>query len=84
MVRTTTVRLENGEEREMVEGKVVLRKDGVVKHKADGVILDTNLIEVGVPHVFRFVDKYMAVIKHEDGNMDFYYIPGPDEEEVVE
>ena len=83
-MKATKVRLESGEERDMLEAEIEVKKDGVVKYTADGIILDTKLVEVGVPQVFRLVDKYMAVVKHEDGNMDFYYIPGPDEEEVVE
>ena len=59
MVRTTTVRLENGEEREMLEAEIEVRKDGVVEYKADGVIIDPKLLTAGEPQVFRFFGKYI-------------------------
>ncbi len=83
-MKATKVRLENGEERYMLEAEIEVRKDGVVKYTADGIILDTKLVEVGEPQVFKLMDKYMAVIMNEDGDIDFYYIPDSDEEEFVE
>ena len=82
MVRTTTVRLENGEEREMLEVDIKRRKDGVVEYKADGVILDPKLMTTGEPQVFRFLDKYMMAVMSEDGNMDLYYLEFDDDEET--
>ena len=83
MVRTTTVRLENGEEREMVEAEIEVRKDGVVKYKADGVILNPKLLTAGEPQVFSFFDKYMMAVKSEDGNVDLYILE-PDSDEEAE
>ena len=82
MVRTTTIRLENGEEREMHELDIKLRKDGVVEYKADGVILDPKLMTAGEPQVFKFVDKYMMAVKSEDGNVDLYFLESDDDEEA--
>lgn len=82
MVRTTTIRLENGEEREMLELDIKLRKDGVVEYKADGVILDPKLMTTGEPQVFKFFDKYMMAVKSEDGNLDLYFLESDDDEEA--
>ena len=83
-MQTTTIRLENGEEREMFEVELVARKDGVVKRKRESVILDPKLMTVGEPHVFKLLDKYMVGVKSEDGNIDLFYFPDPGEEEVTE
>ena len=82
MVQMSKIRLENGEERHILEAEIAVRKDGVVKYTADGIIFDTKLVKVGEPQLFTLMGKYMAVILHEDGNVDFYYIPGPEEEFV--
>lgn len=84
MVRTTTIRLENGEEREMLEVDIKRRKDGVVEYKADGVILDPKLLTAGEPQVFRFLDRYMMAVKSEDGNVDLYYLLESDDDAEAE
>ena len=84
MVRTTKVRLENGEERDMLEVDIQLRKDGVVKYKADGLILDTKLMEPGEPLMFRLLDKYMMAVKSEEGYVDLYSVFESDDSEEAE
>ena len=83
-MQTTTIRLENGEEREMFEVELVARKDGVVKRKRESVILDPKLMTVGEPQAFKLLDNYMVGVKAEDGHVDLYYLPNPDEEAELE
>ena len=84
MVRTTTVRLENGEEREMLEVDIKRRIDGVVEYKADGVILDPKLMTAGEPQVFRFFDRYLMAVKSDDGSVDLYDLIESDDDEETE
>ena len=84
MVRTTKIRLENGEERDVLELEFVAQDENAVTHKGESVIIDPKFMTVGIPQVFRFIDKYMVAVKAEDGNMDLYYFPDSDEDEEVE
>lgn len=84
MPRVTKVRLENGEERDALELDFVARDENAVTYKGDSVIIDPRVVTPGVPQVFKLVDRYMAIIKSEDGNVDFYYFPDPEEEEAAE
>lgn len=83
-VQTTTIRLENGEEREVFEAELVTRKDGVEKRKKQSVILNPKPLTVGEPHVFKLVDKYMVGVKSTAGNIDLYFFPDPADVEVAE
>ena len=84
MVRATKIRLENGEERDVLELDFIAQDENAVTHKGESVILDPKYMMVGVPQVFKFLDKYMVVVKAEDGNMDLYYFPESCEDEVTE
>ena len=80
MVRPTRIRLENGEEREVLELEYVAHDGDAVTYKGESVILDPKFITVGVPQVFRLVDRYMVAVKAEDGELDLYYFPDSDED----
>ncbi len=81
MVRPSRIRLENGEEREVLELEYVARDGDAVAYKGDSVILDPKFITAGVPQVFRLVDRYMVAVKAEDGELSLYYFPDSDEAE---
>ncbi len=74
-VWATKIRLGNGEERDVLELEFVAQDENAVTHKGESVIIDPKFMTVGVPQVFRFIDKYMVAVKAEDGNMDLYYFP---------
>ena len=44
------------------------------------MIFDPERMDTGFPHVFEFLDHYMAVIKSQDGTLNFYYFADPDDE----
>lgn len=82
-VKTTKVRLDNGEERDLLELEYVARDENAIEYKGESVIVDPKVMVAGVPQVFRILDRYMVAVKAEDGNMDLYYFPdaeGPDAE----
>ena len=83
-MQTTKIRLENGEEREMLELDIQLRKDGIVKYKADGLIIDTKLMEPGEPYMFRLADEYIMAAKSEKGHVDLYSVFESDDDEEAE
>ena len=83
-MRATKIRLENGEERDVLELEFVAQDEDAVTHKGESVIVDPKFMTMGVPQVFRFLDKYMVAVKAEDGNIDLYYFPDSDEDEEVE
>ena len=83
-MRATKIRLENGEERDVLELEFVAQDEDAVTHKGESVIVDPKFMTMGVPQVFRFLDKYMVAVKAEDGNIDLYYFPDSDEDEEAD
>ena len=49
-----------------------------VSYEGESVIFDPERMVTGFPHVFEFLDHYMAVIKSQDGTLNFYYFANPD------
>ena len=84
VVRTTKVRLENGEERDVLELEYVARNESAVEYKGESVIIDPKVMAVGVPQVFKFLDKYVVAVKDQDGNTDLFYFPDAEGYEEVE
>ncbi len=51
-----------------------------VTYEGESVFFNPQFMTPGIPYPFRFLDHNMAVIKSEDGTLNFYYF----EEPVVE
>ena len=58
---------------------IIQRVDGGQEGETDSVLFDPNAMMPDTPYRFNFLVHDMAVIKSQDGNMDFFYFPGPDD-----
>ena len=65
-----------------VEVKTTTMHGEPISYKGDSVIFDPRRMVIGFPHVFRFLDHYMAVIKSQDGTLNFFYFDNPEDEAV--
>lgn len=52
----------------------------VARGDDDSILFDPKAMMPGVPYRFNFLGHDMAVIKSQDGDMDFFYFPRPDDE----
>ena len=53
-----------------------------VTYQGDSIFFDPNLMELGFPYTFKFLEHYMVVIKSVDEAMNFFYIPNSDDAEA--
>ena len=58
---------------------VTVRRDPIT-YEGESVVFDPKYMVTGFPHVFKFLDHYMAVIKSHDGTLDFFYFASPGDE----
>ena len=65
-----------------VEVKTTTMHGEPISYEGDSVIFDPRRMVIGFPHVFRFLDHYMAVIKSQDGTLNFFYFDNPEDEAV--
>ena len=63
-----------------VEARIVSIRREPISYEGESVIFDPKLMTTGFPHVFEFMDHYMAVIKSPDGTLNFFYFTDPDDE----
>ena len=61
----------------MLEPEFVAQDENAVTHKGESVIIDPKFMTVGVPQVFRFIDKYMVAVKAETGTWTCTISPTP-------
>ena len=78
MSHATKVQMTDGEEQPTLTA-VATRQDPI-SYEGESVIFDPERMETGFPHIFRFLDHYMAVIKSQDETLNFYYFANPDDE----
>lgn len=53
--------------------------DGAQEDEADSVLFDPNAMTPDTPYRFNFLGRDMVVIKSQEGDMDFFYFPYPDD-----
>lgn len=68
----------DGESRAVLDAAVT--REDPISYEGESVIFAPELMETGFPHIFRFLEHYMAVIKSQDGTLNFYYFANPDDE----
>ena len=54
--------------------------DGNQEGEADSMLFDPKAMTPDTPYRFNFLVHDMAVIKSQDGDMDFFYFPHSDDE----
>lgn len=58
---------------------IIQQFNGGQDGETDSVLFDPKAMNPDTPYRFNFLGHDMAVIKSQDGDMDFFYFPGPDD-----
>ena len=79
MARTTKIQI--SDDRDSLEmSAAVERGQDPITYEGESVVFDPKYMVTGFPHVFKFLDHYMAVIKSSGGTLNFFYFDYPDNE----